>query len=194
MIADLNPYDPAKARVIDLRLQFSADPAAFARQVNAEQEKARLYTTYLHEAEQALDKLRSQREGEIHPRWRANYDLIFAQILAYKVRVYEYGAYLEEFKKNPKQVPLKKNPNLTLAHWNIRHRSQTVTGEETQSYITRSKEMFAQVMQEHEGTPWAARAQWELKRGFGIDLQEVYHGPPNPNPRSTGTPVKIPKL
>lgn len=195
VITDLNPYDPAKAKVIDLRLHFSADPAGFARQAQAAQEHARLYTTYLHEAERALDKLRKQRDREIHPRWRANYDLVFAQVLAYKVRVYEYGAYLAAFQKNPKQVPLKKDPNLTLAHWDIRHRSQTVTGEKTQPYIDRSKELFALVMEEHAGTPWSARAQWELNRGFGIELREVYHGPPNPYPRSSsGTPVKIPKL
>jgi hypothetical protein len=193
VISDLNPYDPAKAKVIDLRLHFSRDPPTFLKQVAQEQEKARLYTTYLHEAEQVLDKLRKERDREIYPRWRANYDLILAQILAYKVRVYEYGAYLEEFKKNPKQVPLKKEPNLTLAHWDIRHRSQTITGEQTKPYIERSKEMFALVMQEHAGTPWAARAQWELKRGFGIELREVYHGPPPP-PRPSGPPVKIPKL
>ena len=91
-------------------------------------------------------------------------------------------------------MPLKKDPNLTLAYWAIRHRNQTITGELTKSYIERSKEMFARVMQEHSGTPWAARAQWELARGFGIDLHEVYHGPPNPKPRPTGVPVKIPKL
>jgi hypothetical protein len=194
VIADLNPYDPAKAKVIDLRLTFSRDPAEFARQVAEEQEKARLYTTYLHEAEQALDKLRKERDREIYPRWRANYDLVLAQVLAYKVRVYEYGAYLEEFKKNPKQVPLTKPPNLTLAHWDIRHRSTTITGEKTRPYIERSKEMFARVMEEHAGTPWAARAEWELKRGFGIELREEYHGPPSRNPRPTGPPVKIPKL
>jgi hypothetical protein len=194
VIADLNPYDPVKAKVIDLRLHFSPDPAAFVKQVQDEQEKARLYTTYLHEAEQALDKLRKERDRDIYPRWRANYDLIFAQVLAYKVRVYEYGAYLEEFKKNPKKVPLKKDPNLTLAYWAIRHRSETITGEQTKGYIDRSKELFARVMEEHAGTPWAARAQWELKRGFGIDLQEVYHGPPSPRKPSTGPPVKIPKL
>lgn len=192
VIADLNPYDLAKAKVIDLRQHFSPDPAAFVKQVLAEQEKARLYTTYLHEAEQVLDKLHTARDREIYPRWRANYDLILAQVLAYKVRVYEYGAYLEEFKKNPKQAPFKKNPNLTLAYWAIRHRPQTVTGEKTLPYIERSKEMFARVMEEHAGTPWSARAQWELKRGFGIELQEVYHGPPGRTRPSV--PVKIPKL
>ena len=195
VISDLNPYDPVKAKVIDMRLRFSADIPTFARQVAEEQEKAKLYVTYLHEAEQALDKLKSHREKEPYPRWQANYDLIYAQVLAYKVRVYEYGAYLEDFKKNPKQVPLKKPPNLTLARWDISHRQKTITGELTADYIARSRELFDRVLSDHAGTPWAARATWELKRGFGIELTEVYHGPPNRNPKPpSGPPVRIPKL
>jgi hypothetical protein len=193
VIRDLNPYDPVKAKVIDLRLEFSPNIETFGKQVAEEQAKAKIYVTYLHAAEQALQALEKVRLRETYPRWQANYDLIFAQVLAYKVRVYEYGAYLEEFKKNPKEVPLTKKPNLRLAHWDIRHRQQTITGELTEQYIERSRQMFAQVIQQHAGTPWAARAEYELQRGFGIDLVEEYRGPPSKS-RPKGPPVKIPKL
>jgi hypothetical protein len=194
VISDLNPYDPAKAKVIDLRLQFSPSMEPFSKQVGEEQAKAKMYVTYLHEAEQALSALGKDRQRETYPRWQANYDLIYAQVLAYKVRVYEYGAYLEEFKKKPKEVPLTKKPNLKLAHWDIRHREKTITGDLTKEYIERSRTMFKQVIEQHAGTPWAARAEFELKRGFGIELVEVYRGPPSNKPKPKGPPVKIPKL
>ena len=62
-----------------------------------EEEKAMKYILYLDAREKELERLKSQRDKDPSPRWRANYDLIFAQIIAYKVRMYEYGAYLEEF-------------------------------------------------------------------------------------------------
>ena len=37
------------------------------------------------------------RQHEASPRWQANYDLLYAQLIAYQARMYEYGAYLEEF-------------------------------------------------------------------------------------------------
>ena len=195
VISDLNPYRPEIARHIDLRHHFSADIPAFINQVNAEQVKAQVYITYLTEAEKALERLKSRRDNEQSPRWRANYDLILAQILTYKVHVYEYGAYLEEFKKNPKKVPLTKPGGVRLAQWDVRHRQQTVAGELTRSYIERGREMFNGIIKEHAGTPWAARAEWELKRGFGVELVEHYVGPPGPRTsQPSSMPVKIPKL
>jgi len=42
------------------------------------------------------------------------------------------------------------------------------------------------VQKDYPGTPWAARAQEELARGYGIELGEEYW-----DPRSRG--VKVPK-
>jgi len=57
--------------------------------------------------------------------------------------------------------------------------------------------MFNSVIEQHAGTPWAARAEWELSRGFGFDLQErySYYGPRAPTPARSPRPnVPIPKL
>ena len=58
--------------------------------------------------------------------------------------------------------------------------------------------MLNDLIDEHLGTPWAARAQWELDRGFGFDLKEQYHyygpRPPSTRPPYTGPPIPIPKL
>jgi hypothetical protein len=44
------------------------------------------------------------------------------------------------------------------------------------------------VVEEHPGTPYAARAQWELRRGFGVDLVEHSSDP------GRGQNVTLPKL
>lgn len=191
VISELNPYRPDRKDIIEMRMEFSANPQRFADQVAKEKIKAAQYVTFLHAAEQQLEKIRHEREQEIYPRWQANYDLLFAQVLAYKVRLYEYGAYLEEFIKNPKIVPLTKPPNARLAEWNIRHRKETITGDLTKDHIERATKMFQDVIKDHPGTPWAARAEWELARNFGIELQEEYHSPSPPGPRKP-RPVTIP--
>jgi hypothetical protein len=203
VIETLNPYDPAKAKVIEMRLRFSGDPPTFAREVQTELAKAKLYFDFLNLADDELHKLQAAREKEIYPRWQANYDLMRAQVIAYRVRLHEYGAYLQEFIKNPKPLPLRKeHPNqqpghfLVLAHWNVIHVPRTLTGERTRSDIARATELFQAVIARHPNTPWAERAELELKRGFGIELEEEYHhvGPPPKNPPPPPPLIPLPKL
>ena len=131
------------------------------------------------------------RARESSPRWQANYDLLRAQILAYKVRMFEYGAYLEWFEKNPVTVPLTKPPDKRLVHWDITTRKETLTGELSQGHLERSRELFEQIIEDHPGTPWAARAEWELKRGFGVHMVPHYRAPYR---TYNGPPIKIPDL
>jgi hypothetical protein len=177
VISDLNPYNPQSARVIEMRVEFSLDPATFLQQARREQEKAILYLRYLAEAEKVLAQADHVRQQEANPRWQGNYDLIYAQTIAYQARIFEYGASLEAFIQNPKIVPLTKSPNLRLVNWDITTRKQTLTGDISQPYIDRATELFKAVIQNHPGTPWAARADWELKRGFGVDVVPDYEPP-----------------
>jgi hypothetical protein len=189
VISDLNPYNPNSARVIEMRVHFSLDPQQFVRQVRQEQQKAVVYLQYLAEAEKALAEGAELRRQEADPRWQANYDLIYAQLVAYQARIYEYGASLEAFIQNPKIVPPTKAPNLKLVHWDITTRKKVLT-EEAQPYIDRSTVMFQECISNHPGTPWAARAQWELDRGFGVDLVPDY----DPPYRTVSNPIPVPKL
>ncbi len=189
VINDLNPYDPQKAKYVVMREHFSLRPQEFRRQAQQEIAKAAMYMKYLNAAIKALEEVKEERERETDPRWQANYDLIYAQLLAYRVRMYEYGAYLEYFMKNPKQPKIKPpRPQLTVTFWDIRTRAKTITGEKTASEIRRAREALQAVAREHEGTPWAARAQWELRRGFGIHLVQDWDDP------RRGKNVKLPKL
>jgi hypothetical protein len=192
VINDLNPYRAERGQYINMRMDFSPDPAAFISQVRAEQAKAKQYVIYLNAAEKALEGMRKERARESSPRWQANYDLIFAQLLAYKVRIFEYGAYLDAFIQTPKQSDIPK-PDRQLHYWRIATRAKTITGDLTSSEIERARAAFEAVKRDHVGTPYAARADVELKRGFGVELNAVYYNPQYQPPVPLQTFV-MPKL
>lgn len=193
MIYDLNPYNEEAAKIIVMRVHFSPSYQTFVEQARLEQAKALVYIDYLARVEKTIAKMERERREEANPRWQANYDVIYAQTIAYQARMYEYGAYLEEFIKKPKIVPAKKPPDLTLVGWEIGTRHETLTGEKIKPYVERASAMFRDVIKNHPGTPWAARADWELKRGYGVHLVEDYD-PPRPV-LPPGTVIEpVPKL
>ncbi|MDP6445582.1 MAG: hypothetical protein QGG36_26970 [Pirellulaceae bacterium] len=190
VINDLNPYNKQSAKVVEMRMEYSINMVDFTKQARLNQQKAILFIKYLGEAQKVLEEAKTHREQEADPRWQANYDLIYAQIVAYQARLYEYGVALEDFMKNPAVAPPTKSPNLRLVHWDLYTTQQTRT-EESKPYIERSTELFKKVIENHPGTPWAARAEWELKRGFGLALRPDYH---RPLPKGVKVTIPIPKL
>ena len=100
VIYDLNPFNPAVARQVEMRVEFSIDYDTLARQIKQEQSKAVVFLDYLAKAEQTVGKMQDQRRYEESPRWQANYDLLYAQLIAYQARMYEYGAYIDQFAKD----------------------------------------------------------------------------------------------
>jgi len=194
VINDLNPW---QNDVINMREHFSMDDAEFRQQALKEMEDARKYVIYLDAAEKALEKLAEQRRKETYPRWQANYDLIYAQVLAYKVRIYQYGAYLQWWLDNPDKRPKKSikppNPRTTLTRWDIRTRKEVIPTpnfpkEELDKYIAKSSELFKKVIADHAGTPWESRAKYELSRGFGVHLVQEWDDP------RRGRNVNLPKF
>ena len=192
VVNDLNPYRPEVAEIIEVRMAFSRNPQQFVQQVRESQAKAKVYLDYLATTQLVLEEASEHRRQEVSPRWMANYDLIHAQVIAYQARIYEYGASLEAFLQNPKIVPLSRPPNLTLSHWDVVTRKETITGPISQPYVDKATELFELVISRHPGTPWAERAAQELKRGYGIYLRPDYDPPPRP--RVSGPVIPIPKL
>ena len=193
VIVDLNPLNEATAEIIELDMTFPLQPDAFLQRARQEQEKAKIYLTYLANAQAVLEEAYEYRKGELNARWQANYDLIYAQLIAYQARVYEYGAALETFIRNPKQVPPVMPPNRRLVRWDLRGRLKLSAEEVSRPYINRASELFEKVIELHPGTPWAERASEELKRGFGLEVIPVYRAPSRPN--TTNAPrIPIPKL
>ena len=184
VVQDLNPHNKQAQSSVELRVEFSLKPDEFLRQARQEQTKAKLHLQYMAAAEKALAEGRKLREQEAEPRWQANYDLIFAQLVAYQARTYEYGVALEAFIREPKLAPAVKG-KLVLVDWNI-GTNNLVRTEEAKPYIDRATVLFKEVQELHPGTPWAARAAWELSRGIGVDLHPDYEEPwvdyPNARP------------
>jgi hypothetical protein len=184
--SDLNPYNADSAKIIEMRMSFSVDFTALRQEAIAEQQKAVVYLNYLARAQKELEKIKRLRDQETSPRWQANYDLMHAQLIAYQARIYEYGAYLETFLRAPKAAPRTKEPNLTLVAWGLTTRAKLVAPEKSQPYIDKATALLEAIIKDHPGTPWAARAQWELGRGFGVELFPDYHAPypsvANPKP------------
>jgi hypothetical protein len=158
--------------------------------MNTQIPRAKILLGYLAAAANVLEQNRELRGQETEIRWQANYDLLLAQLVAYQARLYEYTAYLQHFMQHPQVVPLTKPPNLRLTYWDIRTRTETITGEVIEPYVDKATELFKAIIVDHPGTPWAERARWELRRGYGVDLRPVYE-PPYVNVRN---PQPLPKL
>ncbi|MEX0818919.1 MAG: hypothetical protein WD070_04980, partial [Pirellulaceae bacterium] len=192
VISDLNPHNKSAQKAVEMRMRFSSDRGEFAQQARQDQQKAKMHLQYMAEAEKALAAGKRLRDQEVEPRWRANYDIIYAQLIAYQARIYEYGVALEVFLREPTPAPLMKGAS-RLVHWDVRTVKHT-RADESKPYIDRATDLFKEVQEAHPGTPWAARAAWEMRRGFGVDLRPVYHTPYT-GPRRTGTvTIKPPKL
>lgn len=204
VIYDLNPYNAEARKIIEMRVEFSTNYATLIEQMRREVQKASIYLPYLARAEETVGKMQKERTYEASPRWQANYDLLYAQLIAYQARMFEHVAYLQQFAQdleaygknpqNPKnnfKPPAKtKSPNLIHDEWHLRTRAKTITGDKIKSHVERSSALFKQIIKEHAGTPWAARADYELKRGFGVELvpwYDVVH----PDVKN---PLPIPKL
>ncbi|WP_145057446.1 vWA domain-containing protein [Lignipirellula cremea] len=209
IVQDLNPYRPDAAEVMQVRMTFSAQLDRLSKELLAEQANAGQYLGYLDAAAKTLEKARYYRD-QAAPRQQANYDLMYAQVLAYTARRYEYMAALDHFIRHPPtDVPYEKPGFLRLRGWQVDTDPEIVGGEVTQDYIDRSTKMFEQIRIDHAGTPWAARAEWELQRGFGVKFTPsgyAYYGPPRQRPNNGGgggkprpamqrpAPIPIPNL
>ena len=53
----------------------------------------------------------------------------------------------------------------------------TPVDEYVEEQETFAREMYADVIKNHPGTPWERRAEYELKRGFGMRFYSVFRDP-----------------
>ncbi len=188
VINDLSPYNPAAQKIVELQIDYPLTAPEFLRAARLNQQKALILLDYMAKAQKALEKGKHLRDQEPDPRWQANYDLIYGQLIAYQARIYEYGAALEDFIKNPKTAPLTKG-TARLVHWDIAV-TKTIRTTESEPYIQKAAELLAATSKEFPGTPWAVRADYERNRGYGVDLRPDYHAPTI----QVSNPIPVPKL
>lgn len=194
VILALNPH-------LDKQLEmqehwYSLDQAEFAKQGEETAKRAMRAMGLLNEAVKQLDSVKKLRDKEQSERWRANYDLMHAQCMAYRVRLFQLLLALDQHYKNkPKPKDEKNN------YWDIHRVAQLLEPSKEQikqtkvdmNELNRQDEMakaeYKAVIENHPRTPYARRAQWELQYGFGMKFAEVYRDPRYNNL----TDIKFPK-
>lgn len=194
VISTLNPHKDKELNMKEHH--YSLDPSEFSKQGKDTFDKAVRAMGLLNQAVQVLDSVKKLRDKEPSERWRANYDLMHAQCLAYRVRLFQLLLSLDAHQKN-KPVP----KDLKNNFWDIHRVKEMLEPDKEQIRQTKvdmaelkkqneiAKTEFKDVIERHPGTPWARRAQWELEHGFGMRFVEAYWDPR----RFQMTGVKVPK-
>jgi hypothetical protein len=203
----LNPYDEKnKEMEIPIDNWYSVEPGEYTQPVTDALGRCRNLFALLTEAEQRLKAVQDLRKGEKSQRWRADYDLMLGQVMAYRVRLFQYWIALEQFARS---IPTRKFADKKSNQWAVgigakdllkpdeqQLRATKVSVDDLDRARKAALKQFAAVQQEHPGTPWAARAAWELSRGFGMTFLERYIPPPRPSttPAPTTPIAPPPKL
>ena len=84
IVDDLDPTKKEVADVMNVRFRFAAK--TFLQQVAAEQGEGRPVSQLSRRGPQRTRAVARLAEQETSPRWQANYDLVYAQLLAYTAR------------------------------------------------------------------------------------------------------------
>ncbi|QDV38990.1 vWA domain-containing protein [Tautonia plasticadhaerens] len=159
------------------RRHFPVNPPELAKAIVEELPKVDVQLRALVEFERRLKALDPARDKEPNRRWRANYDLMLAMVVAFQVKAYEYRSCLREMvvlanqgRLVPKNPPI---PDRRRTDWVINHSpKKKAPPAETEKGYARAEGMLTQVIADHPGTPWADLAQTTLDRGLGCDWAE----------------------
>ena len=179
----LNPYEPRNREMeIPVDHWYSINPAEAKQEVTGPIGRCLNTFQLLTEAERRLKSVQPQRESESSLRWRADYDLILAQVMAYRVRLFQYMMALDQFSRS---LATRKFHNKATNRWTIdigggemlppdeqQLRTLKVSADELENARQAALKQFARVQQIHPKTPWAQRAAWEQSRGFGMRFGE----------------------
>jgi hypothetical protein len=182
VIAALDPkQDP---ELVLRRDGYPMDIQAFRRDGQAQFDKTLRAMQVLKEAVERLERVRPERDREQSQRWRAAYDLIYAECLSYRVRQFQLLLALDQHVvQNPKPKDPKAN------HWDVRHIPELLEPTEQQVKATKvdlaeleserkkALEWYQYVIDQHPETPWALRARQEMNWGFGISFVEDFWDP-----------------
>lgn len=214
VVLELNPqknellfgdqYDP---QLVLKREHYPLSQAEFTAVALGEVKKAAYAMNRTNQAIALLQEVEPLRAREASERWRAAYDLAYAQLHLFRLRLFQFILYMDQHASNmPK--PKVKDAN----EWNFWRNKKTITPDEAQferlkksfaltmersEYLSmvseeerKARELFQRVKQEHPDTPWARRADYELSRGYGFTVSDRRW---NPQVRDRIRP-KLPKL
>ena len=198
IIANLNPNTDEQ---LNFGWRFSGERAAFTVQAKQEFDKTMRAVGLLTASVKQLERIRRLRAGEPSQRWRAAYDLVYAQCFTYKVRLFQYALALDyRMSAWPQFEDERTNRLDRMTTRELRapdQRQLKLTGislEEMEQARKEAVAAFDRVSAEHPGTPWALRADIEKRRGFGTKFREVQHYPKPREPGEKPVRPKVPNL
>lgn len=213
VIARLNPNEaavksgllPGHDPLLNIREHwYPLEKPAFLEEAVKQVAKARRSMELLAQAIAILEKIEPQRAREDFDRWRASFDLAVAQTRAYRVRLFQFLLAMDAHAANMPKPREKSN------RWNVQRTRTMIEPDEQQfqrlkkefnypkgreeylAYVAAETkavtELYRNVIEEHPGTPWARRADFELRQGFGMRFVDVFRDPNYDKPD-----VKLPK-
>ena len=163
---------------------YSSDPSTFDKEAAETFKRGIRALAILNDQVRNLDSVKKLRDKETSARWRVNFDLMHAQCLAYRVRLFQL---LLSIDRQMKSHPSPKDPRSNA--WTIQSATELLEPDKEQIRQTRvdidelkkqnatAREEFDAVVRNHPGTPWARRAEWELNQGFGLKFVEDFRSP-----------------
>ena len=187
----ITKLDPSADKQLQIRrASYSLSHTDFQTEAESDTRNAVRAIGVLAEVTTALDDARSLRTGEETLRWKANYDLILAQCLAYRIRLTQLVLSLDD---HAHTLPKPKNVESNI--WYMYNATEMRIPDEAQfqstvkklgiskasrlQFLRDSEELHKRavfhltaITKEHPGTPWARRAEYELRLGFGFELKE----------------------
>ncbi|MBM4075430.1 MAG: VWA domain-containing protein, partial [Planctomycetes bacterium] len=198
VIVALNPHiDPNKEALNIQEHRYSIKDGEFKTQSTKTFNQAMKVMGLLSEAVRVLDSVKKLRDREPSERWRANFDLMHAQCMAYRVRLFQLMLAIDGHNRE-KPAPLDPKNN----YWDIQRTQRMLEPTKEQIKLTKvdldelnrqnelARAEFQSVIENHPRTPYARRAQFELQQGFGMRFAEVYW---DPRYEKGGEYFKIPK-
>lgn len=188
---------------------LSTDPGEYGPDVSKRIKLVFKIVKELDKAIHVLEGVRNLREEEKSIRWRANYDLMFAQLHWYKVKLYSYAIRLDNIARNELEKAVGKN-----SQWNAWHLVEfgsgfvapekrqevqfRVTADEFRKMYDEAQSLLKAVVDHHPETPWAEKAIGELRRQPGLQFRlfrkRVLSGKGRGPGRRLITPAAPPKL
>ncbi len=194
VVAVMNPLIDKK---LEIRQHWYAfEPEKFRPEGLDNASKALRAFGMLNEAIKRLESIKSLRDKEDSMRWRAAFDLCYAQCLAYRVRLFQFMLAVDSHLKNP---PKPRDPKSN--RWHVYRTKKMLEPDEQQVKKTKvdmkelnrqmelAKTQFYLVKSKHPGTPWDQRANWELNQGFGMLFLDVFR-----DPKYDDAKIKVPKF
>ncbi|MCA9086221.1 MAG: VWA domain-containing protein [Planctomycetaceae bacterium] len=185
---------------------FPLELAAFREEAGRQAIKAAKAMLLTNEGIGILESIQPLRAKESSLRWRAAYDLAYAQLHTFRMRLFQYLLAVDNHANNMPQ-PKSKTSN----EWNFWRNRKVIVPDEAQfarlkagfqlkmerdEYLAmvaeeekKSVDMLKQVMNDHPGTPWARRAEREIGDGFGFVVSDRLW-----DPQDIRSTIKLPKL